>query len=58
MAEVNTNEAPLTTSTVAAATGSVPPGRVMRIVPLDLRQHTFKTAFRGFDKTDVVAFLT
>jgi cell division initiation protein len=58
MADLNTNEAPLTGSTAAAATGSLPPGRVMRIAPLDLRQHTFKTAFRGFDKTDVVAFLT
>jgi cell division initiation protein len=30
----------------------------MRVVPLDLRQHTFKTAFRGFDRTEVVALLT
>ena len=30
----------------------------MRIAPLDLRQPKFKTAFRGFDKTEVVAFLT
>jgi len=30
----------------------------MRIAPLDLRQPRFKTAVRGFDKTDVVAFLT
>jgi cell division initiation protein len=58
MAELTTNDGLLTGSTAAAATGSLPPGRVMRIAPLDLRQHTFKTAFRGFDKTDVVAFLT
>lgn len=51
-------DAPLPSSTAAAGTGSVPPGRVMRIAPLDLRQHKFKPAFRGFDKTDVVAFLT
>jgi cell division initiation protein len=30
----------------------------MRVVPLDLRQHKFKTAFRGFDRTEVVALLT
>jgi len=30
----------------------------MRVAPLDLRQHHFKTAMRGFDKTEVVAFLT
>jgi cell division initiation protein len=32
--------------------------RVMRVSPLDLRQPRFKTGVRGFDKTDVVAFLT
>ncbi len=45
-------------STAAAETGSSPAGRVMRIAPLDLRQPRFKPAFRGFDKTEVVAFLT
>jgi DivIVA domain-containing protein len=50
-------DTPLSASTVAAGTGSLPPGRVMRIAPLDLRQQKFKTAFRGFDKTEVVAFL-
>ena len=30
----------------------------MRITPLDLRQQRFKKAFRGFDPTEVVAFLT
>ncbi|MDQ3346479.1 MAG: DivIVA domain-containing protein [Acidobacteriota bacterium] len=45
-------------STSAAHTGSVPAGRVMRIAPLDLRQPRFRTAMRGFDRTEVVAFLT
>jgi cell division initiation protein len=30
----------------------------MRIAPLDLRQPRFRTALRGFDRTEVVAFLT
>ena len=58
MSERNELDAPLPSSTAAAGTGSVPQHRVMRIAPLDLRQHKFKPAFRGFDKTDVVAFLT
>ena len=45
-------------STSAAGAGSTPAERVMRIAPLDLRQPRFKTAVRGFDKTEVVAFLT
>lgn len=45
-------------STSAAQTGSLPPERVMRIAPLDLRQQRFRTALRGFDQTEVVAFLT
>ncbi len=45
-------------STSAAQTGSLPPERVMRIAPLDLRQQRFRTAVRGFDRTEVVAFLT
>ena len=32
--------------------------RRMRITPLDLRQQRFKVGMRGFDKTEVVAFLT
>jgi cell division initiation protein len=51
-------EAPLPSSTAAASTGSLPAGRVMRIAPLDLRQARFKPAFRGLDRTEVVAFLT
>jgi cell division initiation protein len=51
-------EAATPSSTSAANTGSVPPERVMRIAPLDLRQPRFRTAMRGFDKTEVVAFLT
>ena len=35
-----------------------PPERMIRITPLDMRQHRFKAAMRGYDKTDVVAFLT
>ncbi len=38
--------------------GSVPAARVMRIAPMDLRQPRFRTAMRGYDKTEVVAFLT
>jgi len=45
-------------STSAAETGSLPAERVMRIAPLDLRQQRFRTVMRGFDKTEVVAFLT
>lgn len=30
----------------------------MRIAPLDLRQQRFRMMFRGFDRTEVVAFLT
>jgi cell division initiation protein len=35
-----------------------PPERMMRITPMDMRQQRFKTAMRGYDKTEVVAFLT
>jgi cell division initiation protein len=45
-------------STSAAAAGSAPAERLMRIAPLDLRQQRFRTVLRGFDKTEVVAFLT
>jgi cell division initiation protein len=45
-------------STSAAQTGSVPAERVMRIAPLDLRQQRFRISMRGFDRTEVVAFLT
>jgi cell division initiation protein len=45
-------------STSAADAGSTPTERLMRVAPLDLRQPRFKTVFRGFDKTEVVAFLT
>jgi cell division initiation protein len=34
------------------------PERLMRVAPLDLRQHRFRAAIRGFDRTEVVAFLT
>jgi DivIVA domain-containing protein len=45
-------------ATAAANVGSPPAERLMRVAPLDLRQQRFKTAVRGFDKTEVVAFLT
>jgi|SRR5690606_17741294 len=32
--------------------------RRLRITPLDLRQQRFKSSLRGYDKTEVVAFLT
>jgi cell division initiation protein len=35
-----------------------PPERVMRVSPMDMRQQRFKTAMRGYDRTEVVAFLT
>ena len=49
---------PLPGSTSAAEAGSSPAGRVMKIAPLDLRQQRFKKGMRGFDETEVVAFLT
>jgi cell division initiation protein len=48
----------LPASTSAANTGSAPPERVMRIAPMDLRQQRFRIGFRGFDRTEVVAFMT
>lgn len=45
-------------STAAANAGTTPPERVMRIAPLDLRQQRFRKVFRGYDMTEVVAFLT
>ena len=42
----------------AAFQGSAPAARVMRVAPLDMRQPRFRSAVRGFDKTEVVAFLT
>src|SRR4051812_25533684 len=56
MEEPGETETPASTS--ASLTGSVPAERVMRIGPRDLRQPRFRTAVRGFDKTEVVAFLT
>lgn len=45
-------------STSAANAGSAPAERLMRIAPLDLRQQRFRSRLRGFDQTEVVAFLT
>lgn len=35
-----------------------PPERVMRISPMDMRAQRFRSAMRGYDRTEVVAFLT
>src|SRR4051812_10540914 len=51
-------QTPTPSSTSAGQTGSLPPERVMRVAPLDLRQPRFRTSMRGFDRTEVVAFLT
>jgi len=34
------------------------PERIMRVSPLDLRQQRFKQVLRGYDRAEVVAFLT
>ncbi len=39
-------------------TSAAPPERIMRVSPLDVRQQRFKKAIRGYDRTEVVAFLT
>ncbi len=41
-----------------AEPGEARPERIMKISPLDMRQQRFKNSFRGFDRTEVVAFLT
>jgi cell division initiation protein len=48
------HDGPLTDDPVAPQ----PPERVMRISPMDMRQQRFRSAFRGYDRTEVVAFLT
>jgi len=58
MSEQNSSQPFTLASTSAAEAGSAPANRVMRIAPLDVRHQRFKQAFRGFDKTEVVAFLT
>ena len=42
----------------SAEPSSAPAERVMRVAPLDLRQHRFRTVLRGYDKTEVVSLLT
>jgi cell division initiation protein len=49
---------PQTGSTAAANAGTTPPERVMRVAPMDLRQQRFRKVLRGYDMTEVVAFLT
>jgi cell division initiation protein len=39
-------------------TPAAPPERIMRVSPLDIRQQRFKMGFRGYDRAEVVAFLT
>src|SRR4029077_21044384 len=51
-------QSPAPSSTSAAQTGSLPAERGMRIAPLDLRQQRFRIGMRGFDRTEVVAFMT
>ena len=58
MLDRQTGQPQTPSSTSAAQTGSIPAERVMRIAPMDLRQQRFRTAIRGFDRTEVVAFLT
>jgi len=53
-----TERQPPAGSTSAADAGSPPPERIMRVAPLELRQHRFRTVMRGYDKTEVVALLT
>lgn len=58
MLEQPPSSSPAPASTSATDAGSAPASRVMRIAPLDVRRQRFKQGFRGFDKTEVVAFLT
>jgi cell division initiation protein len=44
--------------TPAPSAGVSSAEHVMRIAPLDLKQQRFRTQLRGFDRTEVVAFLT
>jgi DivIVA domain-containing protein len=39
-------------------TSAAPPERIMRVSPLDVRQQRFKKVLRGYDRAEVVAFLT
>ena len=47
-----------TPAAVTPEPSAVTADRVMRIAPMDLRQQRFKKALNGFDRTEVVAFLT
>jgi len=49
---------PSTAGAEGAEPGEARPERIMKISPLDMRQQRFKVSFRGFDRTEVVAFLT
>jgi cell division initiation protein len=52
------NNPPAGSPSSAVNAGSSAAERVMRIAPLDLKQQRFRTQLRGFDRTEVVAFLT
>jgi cell division initiation protein len=58
MYDRHSDPSPAPGSTSAANAGSAPAERVMRIAPLDLRQQRFRIGMRGFDRTEVVAFMT
>ena len=45
-------------SSVDHSVAPQPPERVMRVSPLDMRQQRFRSGMRGYDRTEVVAFLT
>jgi len=49
---------PSSPTTPTGEPGEARPERIMKITPLDMRQQRFKKSFRGFDRTEVVAFLT
>jgi cell division initiation protein len=53
----HTSSSPASSSSTESI-GARPGERLMRVAPLDLRQPRFRTVFKGFDKTEVVAFLT
>ena len=49
---------PQTGVSASIETSSAPAERKMRVAPLDMRQHRFRTVLRGFDKAEVVGLLT
>ena len=45
-------------ATAALDSSVAPAERKMRVAPFDMRQHRFRTVWRGFDKAEVVGLLT